>query len=492
MLRITPDTTQWEIDEAITHMMKTVLKDIPTPSQVVKFQKYHDTREILPPANGWIINATERHNEFMRLAIEAQLDGTNGEIIFAEHVKPSAESPEFEVLFSSPASKRWVNIDSLTHNGRNLGDAIRQQFANPAVVKDYTFDMLHPHHGLVAVDGSTKDEFGNELLWIIPSKDHGLCLKHGQVKFDVDLESFDSCRTLDPENIVRTLCHPSELMPLTEIGTRLQPRTDKLYQACSSNSAEDMLSHGLDEFIYIVRDLPRRGKGNPQVLVIAEESKRVFITQAWWLKDIFTGESYTWTDPKTLAVVETPKMFNYIPEEEMYFESTSDTFENVTLCDIADDETEDDFNSTTVENLRTRHNKAMAKINPPAKGRAVEKAKPIKQNTISNTDKVSLIVNHHAPYWMSKDTTTLDQLGASQVKVEILIQPLGKPKVNDIVAKVNFKFMNQSFSVPVYFAGNRTLEVRSGSEKSKHAMCRLVSLTLAQRFLQQKAQNLAK
>jgi len=501
------------------------------------------------PANGWKVH---RVNEpvFKKLSIEAEhQDFGPGRIVQVENFRPSAEDCDVVVVFEydvyrngkSRTVRKLANLNEIFIGEINLANAMYKEVQpKTQEVQDINFDMLHPNFGLVAVVGETTDEQGNEMLYVIPAKETGMILAHGQVKFDVDMESFGDNNKIDPENLRQVICFKSELIPLGQIGEDIKPKSDRLYQACSRNSAEGLLAYGLDEFVQVIKDMPRyrHVKNNdpfakldsPEVLVVAEDSKRVFITKAFWLKDITTGESYVWTDPTTKEQIIAPAMFTYNPEE-IYNEAPVGLSEDEDYaspdCITMQSENEDhdfedtvEYNSSTVENLIKKHNAAvlrktngnskilpatrknsektksmasMVKVAPKEQPQQVaSKSMPQKIQSVPTSLDMNLImskINSQAPYWMNQERVTLEQLGATHVRVEFLVPTTVAPKIGTAVAKVHFKFNGLTYAVPVYYIGNRLLEVRSGSDQSKAAMCRLVSIATIENYLKTKIQH---
>ena len=195
-------------------------------------------------------------------------------------------------------------------------------------------------------------------------------------KYTVDMNQFSSRRRLPTHSLKELTCHPSELLPLENIK-KLKPKDPHLYAAYSDVGAvaetralykikrkknptapvrpsapsykpsarrDDTTVKGLDEFLYVLTDLPRavrtkkvyglngmlrtvRYRETPRVIARGETTGRLYIAPAWWLWRI-TGtfeqspyigggkiaERYRWQYHKDTP--EPPAWYSYDPESE--------------------------------------------------------------------------------------------------------------------------------------------------------------------------------
>lgn len=269
-------------------------------------------------------------------------------------------------------------------------------------------------------------------------------------------------------------CHTSELIPVEKL-MNLQPKDEHLYVAYSDVGAvaesgpaykpwrrkeepeaelqpsvtryapsarrDDLTMKGIDEFLRVLRDLPRlvktkklsgprgelrtvRYRQSPRVIARGEDTGRLYITPAWWLWRVTgtfkvskygekTAERYRWEDPKGSPPPKSPEWFSYDPESEEY---GYDGF----LMDLSE-------------------------IIPDPPLQLMEK---------------------NAWYWK------LPAKSAREFNISGLNIHWLKPEVDSPLATISLKFSGQEYQVPVYLDYNQELMVRVKSRELAAFLCR--------------------
>lgn len=314
---------------------------------------------------------------------------------------------------------------------------------------------LHSNYGIVAV---MKRYDGNTWLCRIQSS---LDVDHS-VKFHLDYDAFSKEQSCEFSKLKEFHCHPSELIPLSHLK-HLNSRDGHLYAVYGDN-AFDSLMEGLDEFVYVVTDLPRQTytrristrygvkkvtrKEYPKVLARGETTGKFYILPAFALWRI-TGEfevdtfgekiaeRYRWQDPqkKELIPMELSQQFTY-PLSSSY---RSD------IPEIADE---------------TIHEEKAEFTTRPE----------------SSREMVLQHVNRDAWYWKLPPVSA-KELGLSLVNIHWSGKPL---RAGNLVAIIDVKYKGRLYKIPVFLGSNRELNVKVRSRKVAAFLCRYTSIKHAE------------
>jgi len=250
------------------------------------------------------------------------------------------------------------------------------------------------------------------------------------LKFAINPDEYLHEQSLDYTTLKEFQCHPSELVPINNLK-ELKPKDSHLYSYYRQSMSDDEY---LDEFVYVVADLPRLNyklhistrcgmkyvirKRSPKVLVRSEDTGKFYILPAyslWRVSGEFKtnnygekiAERYHWREPNVKA----PKPF--IP---------------------------DDFDGE------------------------------LNHKQINKTTFYSL--NRKAWYWKLPPVSA-KQLGFSEINVNWCSS-------GNQVATIQVEYQGREYKVPIYISSNKELKVKVRSRQVAAFLCRYVSAKQAQ------------
>ncbi|MGI6491222.1 MAG: hypothetical protein ACOX0T_02195 [Pelotomaculum sp.] len=280
------------------------------------------------------------------------------------------------------------------------------------------------------------------------------------IKYDLDFDAFSDENSIKYSQLKEFYCHPSELIPVSDLK-KLKSKDGQLY-AMYNHGAYDTTMNGLDEFVYIITDLPRltytryistrKGvkkvtrKEPPNVLAYGENTGRYYILPAdmlWRITGEFeviaTGEKiaerYQWQKP-------TPK--RKPTEQSQSFTYPMQQNDSTFIPEVADE--------------TLREEMALFKRRLPPQ------------------EALMRHVNTNAWYW-KQPPVSAKELGFSSIKIFWSGKTLTP---GNQVATVQVAYKGKQYKLPIYVGPNKELTVKTRSRKVAAFLCRYTSIKHAQ------------
>ena len=252
-------------------------------------------------------------------------------------ISVTSEYAEVRVLKDKMYTKMKFALDAVSIGKHSIKKLTRKRKAVIPVTGEIA---LHSYYGTVEIINTDSDEFGNEVITIVPTN-QTFFLNSNELKFSTSDDEFGEMHRIKEQRPI--VCMPCELIRSNTLTQKVQNLVNSIkagnkhdeYQAFSSQEFVDSASmrdrrgtvsksfekteetspivSSLDENVYVLEPLPKL-TGSPTVLVMGVDTQRIFSTTPYWLNRI--------TLPENL-IITVPKYNRIKPDSSKYYEYSS-------------------------------------------------------------------------------------------------------------------------------------------------------------------------